>query len=380
MRLVVFIGMPKVGSTALQHYLAINRIKLAKNGILYPATDFLGLSRMLAEAMEVEWLGPDMRLTAREPHNALAFQMLADTGQFKVPPWYSDLPPTPQMMTAIRQQVRLLRPKTVILVSEVFSRFGIISEDLISDLCTILDVEQRNITIYAAFRRVDDHICSWFGQLLQFGHKLNLSLRTGGLQPFFRSDRYEFSHFDYTKRIEGWYRRVPEANFVVRRYSDILRTGDTVSDFFSTVQVDRPGGLKTQVFANPSIHRGFYEIVRHGNIELPVEKAHHLREALLAVGDNLNLPPSNEIELLGVENRQLIFDQFSTINRSLGALVQREEFFDDLPDILKPRAIPESDILPVALDTLLAQKDWCRDDEVYSFVKGLTNRPEFNKN
>ena len=129
MKAILYFGHHKVGSTALQSFLYQNQVALMRQGLLYPGVDFeslsLTLARLLgeldisadqaAEMLEAQ-TGPTP-MNAREPHNALAFQMIAQTHKGKAPDWHPALPGTGQMIRALRMQQRFLRPSTVVLCS-----------------------------------------------------------------------------------------------------------------------------------------------------------------------------------------------------------------------------------------------------------------------
>ena len=79
MKVTLYFGHHKVGSTALQSFLFRNQAALARAGILYPGIESESLSYMLAQLLGVPDEGEKAppAMNAREPHNALAFQMLA---------------------------------------------------------------------------------------------------------------------------------------------------------------------------------------------------------------------------------------------------------------------------------------------------------------
>lgn len=357
MRLVLFIGHHKVGSSSLQDYLARNSANLIKHGVLHPFVDFEGMSYFAATASGKPVPNKPLPDNIKAPHNALAFRLMAashDKG--RVPPWHKMLPAIPQMKHAIHQQVRQFEPHTIILASEVFSNFSAMSPTLVEHIANLFP--DAETTVIATLRRIDDYLISWHGQRLMFGHKLE-PLRSVGAKPYFGE-----IHFNYWRMLERWLACFPKAEFVIQDYADVLKSGGTVTNFFQAAKIKTPHKMYPEVKDNVSIHRGLYEISRLANHDLPHPDAAALRLQLDKMAPSMGLPPSKEIELIGDQNRREIFDKFKPINKKLGGLVGRSEFFTDLDQALVPQPVAERDAFDASI----------------SYLKNLRGNEDIDKN
>ncbi|PCI44585.1 MAG: hypothetical protein COB49_10935 [Alphaproteobacteria bacterium] len=364
MKTIFFIGHHKVGSTSLQDFLSRNSVALARSGILYPSVDFESMALMLATAMgkyipQLEVLP----INAREPHNALAFRMLAEQGKGKVPAYHKGLPSSHQMLRAIRQQIDFLAPHTVILAAEVFANFAPAAPGQITRLAEAFG--DGELTVVATLRRIDDYLASWHGQRLKFGHDL-APLRAGGMQNYFGS-----IHFNYRLMLEGWVEAMPNARLILRDYSDVRRAGGSVADFVAQTGLDLPSGLLDEQKTNESLHRGIYEIVRRGNKALRPAQAGKLRQTLRDLTPDMNLPASGDIELFGAQNRQIMQDRFESIHAYLGKISGKSPFFEDQSEVRQTRPIPEMEVFELALDQACKHKKAFVDPEIKDFLDSL---------
>lgn len=350
LRVILFIGHHKVGSTALQDFLARNAVALAQAGILYPFVEFQGLARMAAAAARTRIDDDPLPINAREPHNALAFRMLASRPEYNrsVPPFHKMLPAVPQMLHAISQQIDAFQPHTVILAAEVFANFNAVDPALIKRLVDWLPSSE--ITLVATFRRMDEYLASWQGQRLKFGHRLK-PLREDGLAEFLSG-----IHFDYRLMLEGWLQALPDADLVLRDYADVRTAGGSVADFINQTGLAVPAGLAPERRENDSLHRAVYEIVRRANHEMHPEKAAELRNTLRERGPDLRLPSSSSIELFGAGNRRQLVERFRPIDSWLGSLKGQAGFFQDLEAALITHPLAEMKACRKALAALAASQ------------------------
>jgi len=369
MRVILFIGHHKVGSTSLQDFLSRNTVALARAGILYPSVDFEGMALMLATAITGQDPEGVLPINAREPHNALAFRMLAEQKKGQVPAFHKGLPSTGQMIRAIRKQVAFLNPHTVILAAEVFANFASASPDLIAKLAGIFP--DADFTVLATLRRIDTYLASWHGQRLKFGHKL-APLRAkgeqGGMQGYFGN-----IHFDYRLMLEGWIDKMPDTRIILRDYSAVRAAGGSIPDFITQAGLDLPPGLVPEQRTNESMHRALYEIARLGNKALNPAQAGQLRRFLRRVTPELDLPPSAEIELFGAENRARMAERFAPIHDYLSEISGTEPFFADQPEVAKPLPASEMEAVRHALARLPAHTDALEDPAVREFVTTLAH-------
>ncbi|NRB19376.1 MAG: hypothetical protein HRU33_17845 [Rhodobacteraceae bacterium] len=363
MKIILFIGHHKVGSTSLQDFLSRNSVALAQAGILYPSVDFEGMSLMLAAAISGKTPDESLPINAREPHNALAFKMLAEHNKGKVPPFHKGLPATGQMVRAIRKQVEFLAPHTVILAAEVFANFAPTSPDLITRLRDIFP--EADITVVATLRRIDDYLASWHGQRLKFGHK-PAPLRDTGAQSYFGN-----IHFDYRLMLEGWIQGMPEARFILREYRDVRQSGGSVADFITQTGLKVPRRLSKERKTNQSLHRGLYEIARLGNKALRPLLANELRRNLQDLTPELGLPASADIELFGAQHRQLMQEQFEPIHAFLAEVSGKAPFFKDQAQVETLRPIPEMEVFRLALAGVTQRLADIEEPEIRDFLTAL---------
>ena len=364
MKVILFIGHHKVGSTALQDFFSRNKVALIRAGILYPSTDFQGMAMALANATGRSEMPQEIPLNAREPHNALAFRMLHQRDLGPMPPFHKQLPAVPQMKIAIRNQIEYLQPHTVLLASEVFSNFARGGPEIIRDLLSIFP-PSSDITILATLRRIDEYLASWHGQRLKFGHHLAPLRNTGG------GEYFDGIHFDYRMMLRDWIETLPRARFILRDYREVRAAGGSVADLVGQTGLKLPDGLHSERNSNLSLHRGVYEIARLGNHALDPEQARQLREVLRQITPELNLPASQDIEMFGAKNRAWLAEQFAPIHDYLRQVTDRDTFFKDIDAVTALRPVPEMDAHRRALVALNRHLPRFTDPAVRDFLSDL---------
>lgn len=368
MKVVLFIGHHKVGSSSLQEFLSQNSIELLRAGTLYPGIESQGLTVMLAKALRGGDSVETLPINTREAHNALAFKMIAEHTGGDVPPYHKGLPNSRHMFRAIEHQIELLQPKAVILTAEVFANFAPRSTALIDRLATFF--QGADIRVIATLRRIDDYLASWHGQRLRFNQKLK-PLRAGGMAPYKTG-----IHFDYKKMLHGWHQTMPQAEFILRNYTDVLAAGGSIKDFMTQSGVKFPRSLLPVRHANPSLHRGLMEIARQGNHHLKKPNAQFLRQMLDRLAPDLNLPASQDVELFGAAVRDDMVSSFAPIHDYLGQISGRSPFFPDMEEVRIPRPHDE---IEVATDALAQLRGLCgniANADVRDFLRTLNLRPE----
>jgi hypothetical protein len=358
--LVIFLGHHKIGSTSLQDHFARNAFYLAGQGVLYPYVDFEGAAAFGAQSVLAS-LPQRLPLNVREPHNALAFSMLSDACARKIPAFHKNLPSLTQMHHAIDQQMKLMRPHTLVLVSEVFANFGAEAPGFVAEIAERFPA--RNVTLYAGFRRIDDYLQAWHGQRLKFGHRLR-ALRSGGW-----TDYLSTIHFDYRRILHGWAQGFPEANLVLRTYDEVIRSGGLIRDFLNYTDLPN-GSVSNPDRLNQSLHPALHDILRRGIHELPDVQARQLRKHLLRNAPDLGLPDAKDIEMFGPSQRTEIAWRFAEIDRGLGKVVERKRFFEPEVDISQQRMVAEIDARAQALSAL-CERSSDVDPEVKAFLFNL---------
>ncbi|GHF74751.1 hypothetical protein [Seohaeicola zhoushanensis] len=344
MKVIFYIGHHKVGSTALQSFLTLNWCRLAKHGILYPAVETRGFAANLARALG--YPGPDLErdVNIREPHSALAYKMMAEVSDRKVPQQFKRLPASVQMMLALQNQVREIGSETVILCSEAFANFGQVKPELIRTLADWFPGAE--FEIYCALRRPDEYLVSWHGQRLKVGEKIP-ALSAGGAESYFDN-----IHFNFRTVVEPWLQQLPKARMILRPYGDILAVGGSTEDFMAQISVRMPDRLVPAGQANSSLPRAAMEIVRRGNHDLPPARAHALAQYLLTQGAALKPVANGTVEMFGAELRARLVAQFAPIHDYLSELLGRP-FFDDIDALGETLPVPEAE----AVRDLLARID-----------------------
>ncbi len=345
MKVIIYFGHHKVGSTALQSFLAGNAIALLRQGILYPAVESQGMAHMMQQLLQPKTPPQLNCMNLREPHNALAFRMMASKPGAKTPPWHGPLPGQPAMLRAIRHQIEVLQPHTVILCSEVFSNFGVRDPNLIRTLHE--QFPDAEFELYCALRRPDEYMASWFGQRLRFGQTIK-ALNAGTAQADMNT-----IHFDYQKMIAPWITVFDGAPLHLRNYQTIMAAGGSVRDFTTQVSCKFPGRLATNGPSNHGLVRAAYEIMRRANQDLPPEEARQLMQFLLKNGAERSPTPNHEVELFGAELRQELAARFEPINQYLGGLTGRTLFFDDADLMRQTNPVDSIDASRRLLENLL---------------------------
>lgn len=364
MKLILFIGHHKIGSTALQAHLSRHAAGFLERGVLYPAVEGQGMATLVAGALGRKLPQP-LPVNVREAHNALAFSMIADQKGTEVPALHEGLPPTDDMLRMIRRQVEILEPHTVILAAEVFANFASFGTTLIERLAGGLlgaPAEPDEVTLVATFRRIDDYLASWHGQRLRFGQKVR-SLHGGALAHYERG-----IHFDYRKMLEAWLEVLPGARRRIRPYGAVLEAGGAVADIVAGLGLPRLGQGEPQV--NRGLHRALIEIARAGNHALPREAAQDLFGTLLRIGPTLDLPNSGDVELYGAAARAQMAARFAPIHDWLGEVSGIRPFFADAAEIGRVRPVPEAEANRIALAEL-ERRSGAFDPELRDFLAGL---------
>ncbi|MEY8830985.1 hypothetical protein AB9K34_21650 [Sedimentitalea sp. XS_ASV28] len=360
MKVIIFFGHHKVGSTALQAFFARNHLDLLRRGILYPSVEVEGLAQALAGALDPDRPPALEQMNVREPHNALAFRMLAQATGGKPPAWHGNLPGVPQMIRALRLQVEYLRPHTVILCSEVMSNFGSNHPNLIDTLKSIFPEAEHEL--YCVLRRPDEYLVSWHAQRLRFGEKVS-ALSDKAARNYFPS-----IHFDYKRLLSPWVERFADSKIHLRNYADVLAAGGSTEDFLSQCDIGFPGDLIPTGRANTSLPRAAMELARRGNHELPPKQARALCQYLLEHGARLNPVKNADVEMFGADLRADIARHFAPVQDYLSTLTG-QPFFADMDELTEPRPIAEA-LANAQLLERLAPSD-LPDPALRDYVAGL---------
>nr|WP_169618090.1 hypothetical protein [Ruegeria sp. PR1b] len=338
MKVILYIGHHKVGSTALQAYLAQNWLQLAQAGILYPSVEGLGFASNLATILRPE--APSQikqgQVLVREPHSALAYRMIQDAISRPVPPQFNGHPATSQMLRTIQKQVEVLAPHTVILCSEAFANFGQVDAKLITQLCA--PFQGADLHVYCALRRPDHYLASWHGQRLKVGEPA-APLEPGGLAQYANT-----IHFNYRNVLEPWIEQLPDATFSIRNYAEVVENGGSGEDFVLQTGLTLPEGMQAPGRANSSLPKASFPIMEQAVAHLPRPKVQALSQYFQAEGKALCRKAdarNGDVELFGEAQRKEMHRRFLKESETyLSQLTGQPAFFEGLDEVLIPRPLP----------------------------------------
>lgn len=347
MRAICHIGHHKTGTTSLQSFLAQNSTTFLKAGVHYPWVESEGAAKAVSKAIGAGDVIADLPINVREPHNALAFRMLADTSEhWKVPHYHKGLPHSAQMLHTVDVQIGELRPDTIVLCSEVMSHFGKVAPDQISRLRTKALRGVSQISVWCTLRRPDEQLVSWHGQQLRFGQSpVPLSDAEHGLH-------LHSLHVDYRGVIEPWAKQIPEADLVLRPYAEVKAEGGSVEDFLKHSGITRPDNLLPAQMLNVSFPPAVVVLLRRANAELPAPLASQLAGSIHVLTRGMNLFGTSQVEFLGEASRRKLSEHFAPIHRWLSDASGRAAFFPDLDAMSRCNPHTEAEALSQFMDQL----------------------------
>ena len=265
------------------------------------------------------------------------------------------------MIRALRMQAKYLKPRHIILCSEVMANFGPQHPELIERVRDIFP--EAETELYCVLRRPDDYLVSWHAQRLRFGDRID-ALGDGAARKYVGS-----IHFNYHKVVAPWATTFAGRPLHLRSYSEVVGAGGSVQDFFARTGLALPGGLAEPGRANESLPRAAMEIARRGNHELPPEDAGALRHYLLTGLGDLTPVPNRDVEMFGAALRAELAEAFAPIHAYLSKLTGQPAFFPDIDEMTRTRPVPEAE----ATADLLAQivPDSLPSDRLRDFIRTL---------
>ncbi|MEX3314051.1 hypothetical protein [Sulfitobacter sp. PS-8MA] len=348
MKLVIFIGHFKTGSSSLQRFFCRNYVSLLNAGILYPSVESQGMSRNMAALRQGHDFGNmEVGLNISEPHNALALRLKNEEDGHDVPGYYPNLPSGFQMFENLQAQIAALSPNVVILCSEVFALFGLTAE--LKSIKRIANrFSQHDVTIYCNLRRPDHHISSWHRQRLKFGEKL-APLRQDAFRHYLAT-----AHFKQDEMIQGWKDHFPNGKLVVRNFADVKSAGGSVADFMTHCGAEFPEGLENPGDFNLSVPSAFAEIGRLALHELGQERGCALVSWLIAASSYVDHVKESDVEMFGSINRELIANNFSQTHEKISEIAGVDQFYSDIESFAQQRSVSDVDAARAALPGLRA--------------------------
>jgi len=259
-------------------------------------------------------------------------------------PFHKNVPPVDEIFQRIHRQIDSSHAHTVILCSEAFSFYSAVSVTLIERLRR--EFEGAEVKILCTLRRVDQHLISWWGQLIRIGDKID-HIADGWLDGILPG-----IHFDYALMLGGWLEVFGKECLSVRSYSDVLEAGGTVEDFIGRSEIDFGNGYHVTQSVNPSLPHSYFEVCRLANHRLTKKQASNLFDRILQWKETGELGEIQPVELLGTECRQMLYDRFLPIHGFLGGLVDEPPLFRDQDQLLETTGKPWDEAFTESVATL----------------------------
>lgn len=220
------IGMPKTGSSALQHFCQVNQPALSERGCLYPVS---GRGRFDHHSQ--------FRFAAAGWDYGFYYLFLKWKG---FPDWYGRSPGIDESRVSLFEEIEQTRATSVLLSSEWFS-IGVRSGDMRRLKHLFGDLPVRPV-MYV--RPQDQAIQSFYAELIKNPHmRFNFDFKPHWMKyiPF----------FNYYREYRRWGRVFGTRNMIVRCYDQLLQ-GDINRDFFDMIGVELDG-LELPQRINPHV-------------------------------------------------------------------------------------------------------------------------------
>lgn len=360
MKTFLVIGHHKVGTTALQFNVAENLAAYRDSGVLYPIVESQGLEHLLTGMSGQSPTPHPIAINAREPHNALAFRILAEHKVMKVPAYHRQVPPAKQQFRTILAQQRALKPEATLMVSEVMSHFGFAIPDYIAEFNKQL-LADTEVHIILVLRRPDEHIQSWYGQLIRLGRKLP-AIRESGVARFKNT-----IHLQYRKLFEPWLQHIPNAVFHPVYYPDVMNSGGLVvyvNQILRDNGIDVPRSLDDATRRNSSYHPLLLEPLRRWvNAQGPLNGQQEAEARRM--GELFVLPERQNVEVLGQENRLRIYEELEPQKQWFDETFGPGLLFNDFDKTAECRPLDDAEVradplIAEALDLIPGTEDFAK--------------------
>lgn len=208
-RLIIHIGLPKTGTTFLQHSLFAARAELETQGVLYP-DPIAGLGSIKRKSLGHHWLAHAL-VGRRKRFTADADFVLLD-----------------DHVAALRRAIAGSPAETAIISSEEMSGFR---EPVIRELRSLFPAANVQILVY--LRRQDLWLDSYFAQMAKVR-------REATPEEIFKSEKWRL---DYEKFLEDWSRHFGSENILVRTYGAGEGYDDLWTDFLGAIGVADPARI-----------------------------------------------------------------------------------------------------------------------------------------
>lgn len=343
--LVLHIGSGKTGTTSIQHFLDVNRDRLA----------------------EMDWLYP--RSPGRERHSHLSLYVQSAEELERTPRWHRLKFDDPERFRRafrrrLSREIEESGLHQVLMSDEAL--YGV-SVRRMRRLRRFTDDVARSLRVVVYLRRQDEHFVSRYQQTVKVGDVRRLS-------DWAAADRS--TTYDYGARLDAWERTLEPDVLVVRRFErDRFSGGSLVQDFVKACGMDIPiDAMAATEDRNESLDAESVEFVRLLNIHrienagiAPVRIDNRTvlkRLARAAGGPTLTLPPA-------------VLDAFSARWEESNRAVARQFFPDEDGELFAPRrdsgrGIVEQRLEPDRLPHFLALAEL--PDDLYAPLRRIAER------
>ena len=352
MQKIFCLGLHKTGSTSLQRFFLDNQVALARSGMLVPPVTPEATARFIAELMGRPQGARPPRVNEYMAHNALAYQMLAEAvPAMSLPAVHAPMGSAESVLKMTATLAEQVQARSVVFCSEDLPRASLVASRVPERFARAL--RRRDTVLFAILRRPDEAISAWQSQRLRFGRPF-APVRNTGLAAYRGT-----VHLEYKAALEPWLHAFPSATVRFLPYDFALRRGGSVRAFRALDPlVFLPNGLVAPPHVNPGMPNALIEIARRGLAALPAAQARGLIHFLAGLGAVIDLPPNDEVDLLGPEMRAGLMRCFDETHHWLSQVSGRIPFFADLDDMLRPRRWSD---VTAAAEMLGAVRDLARD-------------------
>ena len=319
---VVHLGGPKTGSTAIQRFLSVASRALAERGILYPDVGLRGFG-----------------------HHDLAFLIGGGYPEWATPQSRGLNALVGDLHTALRRSEH-----RVVLSSENF--FLQPEPERLREAIESAE-SGRRVRLLVYLRRQDDLVVSWYNQAVK---------AQGFSGSFAECLQKTESLWDFEAQLERWADAFGQDAITVRLYeSSQLAGGEVVADLLAELGTDPEGLPAPEHSVNSGLCRELLEFQRQIN-RLPLtvqEKRRFHREWIELSARTRGTDVFDDTPVVGPAGRRAILERFSAGNRAVARrFFGREELFTEpLPSGPEPPewSGPDPAVTQLALGWLLAR-------------------------
>lgn len=292
-RIIIHIGRPKTGTTALQAFFAGRRSLLKERGIHYPMAS------------------PETMPNCKVGHTPYSLEIAHILHSHKLAKWKGDaraeIEATLQKsLASLLTRVEAAACETVLISNEHLLGLG---PKLLIPL-----LADYHVTVVCYIRRQDEIIQSAYIQQV----RSPLLRSTGTIHDLIKQPHF-INRFDYHEKLMDWGEAVGLENMVVRVYDKKSLSDGIVADFFKAVGIPLSQATKAQAkIMNPGISRLAIALLRTLN-RVPMTRRMHLLTQHY-VTKLFARPLHQPHVLLNAEEKHKIMERFEDSNQAVARL------------------------------------------------------------